>query len=131
LSAEPAAAVPPRATDAPTGTATWGWRILIGVAGLLVVNGLGLYAFIVDTHVEQTIGVLLAAFGAVSLVVAVEGLRRGSRWAWHTMWVVIFFLVVIGAHTLRGDRLDVPLTYLGLGAVALAGQLLARRSVSP
>jgi hypothetical protein len=45
-----------------TAAATWGWQILVGLSGLLVLNGAGLYLFIVDTQVERTIGVLLAAF---------------------------------------------------------------------
>lgn len=110
-------------------TATWGWRILVIVSALLILNGVGLYAFIVETHTERTIGVLLAAFGALSLVVALEGLRSGTRWAWNTMWVVVASLVAVGAHTLRGDRLDVPATYLVLAAVALVGQILARKGV--
>lgn len=104
-----------------------GWAMLVGVAALLVLNGAALYAIIVETQVEQTIGVLLAAFGGVALVVAVEGYRRGTRWAWHATWVVVASLAAVGLHTLRGDRLDVPLTYVFLATVALVGQLLADR----
>jgi hypothetical protein len=109
--------------------ARWGWWILVVVAGLLVVNGVGLYLVIVDTHTERTIGVLLSAFGALALVVAVEGLRHGTRWAWQAGWVVVGSLAALGLHSLRGDRLDVPMTYLLLAAVALVGQVLARKGI--
>jgi hypothetical protein len=111
--------------------ARWGWRVHLIVSGLLILNGVGLYLFIVDTHVEQTIGVLLAAFGGLWLMVALEGSRRASRWAWNATWVVVGALIAVGAHTLRGDRIDVPVTYLALAVVALVGQLLVRREVEP
>jgi hypothetical protein len=112
-----------------TTRARWGWRILVTVGALLMMNGLGLYAFIVDTHVEQTIGVLLAAFGALAAASALDGLRHDGAHARHTGWVVVIALVAIAAHTLQGDRMDVPLTYLALGGIALLGQLLTRGPV--
>jgi hypothetical protein len=113
----------PRMTTA----ARWGWGILVAVCGLLMVNGVALYLFIVDTQIEQTIGVLLTAFGALGLMAAIEGYRHGTRWAGSTTWVLVVSLVAIGAHTLRADRLDVPATYFVLAALALVGQVLARR----
>lgn len=110
-------------------TATWGWRILVTVSVLLILNGVGLYAFVVETHTERTIGVLLAAFAALSLMVALEGLRHATRWAWTAMWVVVVSLAAVGAHSLRGDRLDVPATYFVLAVVALVGQVLAGKGV--
>jgi hypothetical protein len=110
-----------------TAAERWGWGILAGVCGLLILNGVALYLFIVETHIEQTIGVLLAALGAVGLMAALEGYRRGTSWAWRTTWVLILSLLAVGLHTLRGDRLDVPATYFGLAAIALLGQLLAAR----
>lgn len=86
--------------------AKWGWRILVGVSGLLLLNGVALYLFIVDTQTERTIGVLLAAFAALALMVSLEGLRHGTRWAWNTGWVVV-------------------------ASLALAGQLLAQKGVQP
>jgi hypothetical protein len=109
----------------PTGITLWGWNVLLVIASLLVLNGIGLYAFIVETQVEGTIGVLLAGFGALSLAVSLEG-RRGARWAWGASWVIVGSLAAIGLHMLRGDRLDLQLTYLGLAGIALLGQLLAR-----
>jgi hypothetical protein len=110
--------------------AVWGWRILLIVSGFLALNGVGLYLFIVDTQIERTIGVLLAAFGVLALVVAWEGARHGTRWAWNATWVVVGTLAAVGVHMLRGDRADLVATYLLLAAIALVGQLLARRGVA-
>jgi hypothetical protein len=92
------------------------------VCGLLILNGVALYLFIVDTHIEQTIGVLLAALGAVGLMAALEGYRRGH---------VVGLAHDMGPDPVRSslwactrcarDRLDVPATYFGLAAIALAG----------
>lgn len=114
-----------------TGRARWGWRILVTLSGLLLLNGIALYLFIVDTQVERTIGVLLAAFAVLSLAVTLEGLRHGTWWAWNATWVVVISLVAVAAHTFTGDRLDVPLSYLLYAAVALGGQLLAREGLRP
>lgn len=108
-----------------------GWGILLVLTGLLGLNGVVLYLFIVDTHVERTIGVILTAFGVMALTVALEGFRHGTRWAWQTTWLVPLSLAAIGLHSLRGDRADVSAFYLGLAAVALAGQLLARERKTP
>lgn len=112
-----------------TAAAKWGWRILVGVSGLLVLNGVALYLFIVDTQTERTLGLLLAAFGAMGLMATLEGLRHGTRWAWTTTWVMVASLGAVGAHMLRGDRADLVLTYLFLAAVAVVGQLLAGKDV--
>lgn len=103
-----------------------GWGILLTLSVLLWLNGLALYLFILDTQVERTVGVLLAAFAAVSVMVALEGFRHGTRWAWSTTWVLVASLAAIGLHTLRGDRTDPPAFYLLLAGIALVGQLLAR-----
>jgi hypothetical protein len=108
------------------GAARWGWGILVGLCGLLIVNGLLLYLVVVDTAPEQTLSILLSGFGALGLVVAVEGFRRQTRWAWHGTWVVVGVLVVVAVHMLVVGRVDVSGFYFALGAVGLGGQLLAR-----
>jgi hypothetical protein len=113
-----------------TAAVTWGWRILVGLSGLLLLNGVALYLF-VDTQTERTIGVLLAAFAAMGLMVTLEGLRHGTRWAWTTTWVMVGSLTAVGLHMLRGDRIDLVLFYIFLAGVALVGQLLAGRSLRP
>jgi hypothetical protein len=108
-----------------TTTSRWGWGILVTLSALLGLNGLALYLFIVDTQAERTIGVLLTAFAALAFMVALEGFRHGTRWAWNASWVVVVTLAAVGVHSMRGDRVDLPVFYLLLAGVALAGQLLA------
>lgn len=81
---------PASSAATPTGTARWGWRLLITVSAVLVLNGIGLYLVIVDTHSERTI--------------AAHGL-----------------------HSLRGDRLDIPASYVGLAAIAALETMLTHR----
>jgi hypothetical protein len=104
----------------------WGWGILIGLSVLLVVNGVGLYLVIVETQTERTLALLLTGFAALSLAVTVDGRRHGGRAAWRNSWVLVGTLVALGLHMLRGDRVDLQVLYLGMAAVALVGQLLAR-----
>jgi hypothetical protein len=102
--------------------------VLVGVSGLLVVNGLALFLVVVDTFVEQTVGLLLVGIGGLGLSSAVRVLRAGDAWAWRTTWIVAVTLLLVGVHTLRGDRLDVAILYLVLAASAIVGLLLTRPS---
>lgn len=108
-----------------------GWGILLTINALLVLNGALLYVVVVTTPQEQTLSILLTGFGALAVMVAVEGFRHGSRWAWHANWVVVAVLAVVGLHMLRVERVDVGTWYLALTAVALMGQFLARRGLAP
>ncbi|MBI2917495.1 MAG: hypothetical protein HYY01_05820 [Chloroflexi bacterium] len=139
-----------------TRTQKWGWGILIVVSAVLVLNGVGLYflsasptTFEQDTGVPiaevrqayptvadqvvregQNISILSAAFGVLTLLVALEGFRHGSRWAWNATWVLVGWLVVGGLQALVvGGRLDIGGFFLAFAAVALVGQLLARRGL--
>jgi len=105
----------------------WGWGILTGLSGLLIANGILLYLVIVQTPQEQTLAILLTGFGALALVVAVEGFRHGSAWAWNGTWVMVALLATIALHFFRvGAQPEVAIFYLVLTSIALAGQLLAR-----
>lgn len=110
----------------PTGGARWGWRILVTVSALLVLNGVGLYLFL-DTHVERTIGLLVAAVGAFALVATVEGARPGVALARRVAWVLAATLAAIGLHSLRSDRLDLVGLYLALAAIAVVGAVLTQQ----
>jgi lysylphosphatidylglycerol synthetase-like protein (DUF2156 family) len=137
-------------------TSKWGWGILVVLAILLVLNGVALYfisawpsTFEQDTGVSmsevrqtfptvvdqvvrggQTTSILLAGFGLLALVVAVEGFRHASRWAWNAMWILVAMMAVVGVRaTVMGQVFG--LYYLVIGAVALVGQLLARRGWRP
>jgi hypothetical protein len=105
----------------------WGWAILTGLSGLLIANGILLYLVIVQTPQEQTLAILLSGFGALALVVTVEGFRHGSAWAWNGTWVVVAVLATIALHFFRvGAQPEVAIFYLVLTSIALTGQLLAR-----
>ena len=112
-------------------TAVMGWRVLVALDGLLLLNGLALYFFIETTRESQTIGLLLAAFGALALVVALAGLRDAGRWAWNASWVVPISLVAIVLHSLTGADPRITIWYIILAAIALAGQLMAREAPPP
>jgi hypothetical protein len=107
-------------------TARWGWGILLTLSGLLVLNGLLLYAIVATGPQEQTISIMQMGFGALAVMVAWEGFRGRSAWAWNATWVMVALLAALALHIRRiGDRPDVGLWYVFLTAIALAGQLLA------
>ena len=107
--------------------AKWGWGILFVVSALLVLNG----AFLLFYEQEgQSLFILLAGFGLLSLVVSLGGYRHGSRWSWNALWVLVGMLAVIGVPALVAGQ-DFALWYLFLAAVALVGQLLAHRGLAP
>lgn len=138
-------------------TSKWGWGILLAISALLALNGVMLYFFsaspdvfeqdtgvpmsevrqsyptVVDQVVEegQLISILLAAMGLTTLMVAWEGFRRRTQWAWNTLWVLVGMLAVAGLRSaLLGGRPDIGGFYLALAAVTLVGQLLARRGLA-
>ena len=138
--------------------AKWGWGILLVVSALLVLNGVSLFfvsaspsTFERDTGVPmsevrqafptvvdevvvvgQSISILLAAMGLISLMVAWEGFRHQSRWAWNTLWVLFGMLLVAGLKSVLSEgRVDIGGIYLALASVTLVGQLLAWKGLSP
>lgn len=113
-------------TVAHSRTSRWGWRILLILTILLTINGVHLYFFIVETASQQTTAILLTGFGALAVVVALEGFRHGSRWAWVGMWVVVGVLAVVSLHMLRNEQNIIGFWYLALATITLIGQVLAR-----
>lgn len=133
-----------------------GWWILIVITGLLTLNGVvwyfvgpgmsasyaaqitnmppdaftGLYPQLVHhlgDNAQQT-GVLYAAFGLMGWIAAVEGVRRGTRWAWMVTWVAVAAPIVAGLSYL-GDGLSFDnVGQIAIGLVALVGQLLSTRT---
>ena len=141
-----------------TRTQKWGWGILIALSALLALSGVVLYFMSAsptiseqDTGVPmaevrqayptvadqvvregQSISILSAAFGVLTLTVALEGFRHGSRWAWNATWVLVAVLVALSVQVLVvSGRLGIGGWSLSLAAVALLGQLLARRWLAP
>ena len=115
----------------PTGTTRWGWRILLAASSLLALNGVMLYFFIADSAADsalmQTASVLEIGLGLLALVIAWEGARHGSRWAWKALWVFVALLAALTAQLLANGEGGIALWYLTLAIIALAGQLLVAR----
>ena len=124
----------------------WGWGILLTISALLSLNGVLWFFFgpqqVVASleelgQVNPTIARQMAsnarqvaiwylAFGLLALLVTLEGLRHRSRRAWYAVWILVPLLAAIGV--LYVDGFGVIL--LGLAALALVGQLLARKGIS-
>ena len=137
-------------------TAKWGWGILLVVSALLILNGAGWFFMGGSLATfEQGTGVSLAefrqayptvahsiavnarqvaiwfmAFGALALLVALEGYRHGSRWAWNAAWVLVAAPAAVGINVLAGGESAFGFGIMAVAAVALAGQLLARRGLA-
>ena len=140
-----------------TRTHKWGWGILMGVSVLLMLAGLSWYvslpqmlleniveygnlepgalmqgkptAFDVITLIARGYGAGYAALGLLGLLVALEGYRNGTRWAWMVMWVLVFvYIALAGIFMLPGDYAP-GIGSLVLALVALVGMLLARRGL--
>ena len=142
-----------------TRTARWGWGILIGVSVLLALAGINWYfglpqmaleniaeytslepggfmvgepsAFDVIALIARGYGVGYAALGIMSALVALEGYRNGTRWAWMLMWVLVAaYTAIAGVFILAGETYALSLGMLGIAAIALTGLLLARTDLS-
>lgn len=140
-------------------TAKLGWGILLGLSALLVFAGINWYvslsqmtlenisdrtslepdgfmtgdpsAFDVITLVGRGYGTGYTALGLFAALVALEGYRKHSRWAWKAMWVLaVLFIVIAINFTLAAGELYAPsFGGLVLAALALIGLLLARRGL--
>lgn len=136
-----------------TSAATWGWRVLLGVAVLLALNGIALgfvatspETFEEDTGVSReelqseyptvveeldgrvrTLSILLTSLALVALVAAWAGHRGGSRWAWHAWWVVFATFALLTVRFFVGGRPEIGLFYLFWVAATLVGLVLASK----
>lgn len=89
-------------------------------------------AFEVITLVSWQLAIGNVALGLLTLILAWNGFRHGTRLAWRAMWVLVATNIAnAGTFVLAGGVNVVALTFLGLGGVTLVGQLLARRGVVP
>jgi hypothetical protein len=145
-----------RTSEKPTGSRRVGWWILVVVSALVLLNGVtwffmgpgAMVSYTAETSgmsaevYEQTfpeaaahqarntrqVAVWWAAFGAMALIVSIEGLRHGTRWAWNAMWAEPAALIGIGlVYTFGVGQLAIDNIGFGsIGVVALIGQILAR-----
>lgn len=74
----------------------------------------------------QQVAIWFMAFGLLALLVALEGYRHGSRWAWNALWVLVAVPAAVGA-LYRGGF---GVILLGMVPIVLVGQLLARRGLT-
>ena len=91
-------------------------------------------AFDVITVIARSYGAGYASLGLLALIVSLEGYRKGRRWAWNAMWVLVIAFIALGASFIISAE-GVNPHPLGIGSlvfavVALVGQLLARKSLS-
>lgn len=136
-------------------TAKWGWGILLGMSALLTYAGLSWYfglpqmaleniaeyaslepgvfmqgkpsAFDIITLIARGYGAGYAALGLFALIIALEGYRHGTRWAWMAMWVLVAAYAAL-AFTMSAEPFGLVIFFFA--AVALVGQLLARRGLA-
>ncbi len=133
-----------------------GWMILLGLAGLITLNGAG-WLFIGPemsvaemaeglgvpmAEFEQTRAAILVSrtalqvavwfmmFGILASIVALTGLRFGLRWAWRATWVLVAAPAGVGISQLVGGGDAFAYAAVALSVVALVGQLLARAGVA-
>lgn len=141
--------VPPRSVK-------FGWGILLGMSALLTLAGVSWFrglprmaldniaeyanldpgvfmqgepsAFDVIAVIARGYGAGYTALGLLSLLVALEGYRNGTRWAWTTMWVLTAaFAALAGIFLLAGETYALSLGILSFAVITLVGLLLARK----
>lgn len=138
-------------------TAKWGWLTLLAVSALLLVNGIGwffvgpsLSTFEQDTGVQleefrqsypsvadsiatnaRQVAIWFMAFGLLALLVALQGFRHNSQWAWNAAWVLVAAPAAVGVNVVIGDQLGFGAGMLAVAAIALLGQVLASKGLVP
>lgn len=133
----------------------WGWGILLGLSALLALAGVNWFmtlpdlaldniaertslepagfmigetsAFDVITLIARGYGAGYAALGLFALIIALEGCRHGTRWAWMAMWVFVAACAAL-AFTMGAEPFGLVIFFFA--AAALVGQLLARRGLA-
>lgn len=87
-------------------------------------------AFDIITMIARGYGVGYAALGLLALVVALEGFRHGTRWAWRAMWVLaLAYAALAGTFLLAGETYALSGGLLTLAVLSLLGLLLASRGL--
>jgi hypothetical protein len=110
--------------------AKWGWGILLVISALLALDG-AIWYFIGPNIIHaRLVAVLLLALGMLALLVALEGYRNGSPWAWYSSWILVVALLAVGGIEVGEGEYLFGFLMLGLAVVAFAGQLLARKDLS-
>jgi hypothetical protein len=142
-----------------TRTAKWGWGILLGVSAMLILAGIGWYvslpemaleniaertslgpegfmvgapsAFVIITLIARGYGAGYAALGLMALLVALEGYRNGTRWAWMVMWVLVLaYASIAGIFLLAGETYALSFGVLAFAMITVVGLLLASKDLA-
>lgn len=142
-----------------TRSAKWGWGILLGMSALLTLAGIswlrglpkmaldniaeyaglepGVFiqgepsAFDVIAVIARGYGAGYTALGLIALLVALEGYRNGTRWAWRVMWVLAAaFAALAGIFLLAGESYALSFGVLSLALITLVGLLLTRKGLA-
>lgn len=108
-----------------------GWGILLIVSVLLVMDGA--FWFFAGPNIihARLVAVWYVSFGMLALLVALEGYRNGTRWAWYASWVLAVALAAIGlVEVTLEPNAFFGLILLGFSGITIVGLLLARKNLS-
>jgi hypothetical protein len=87
-------------------------------------------AFDIITLIARGYGAGYATLGLMALLVALEGYRNGTRWAWMAMWtLVLAYATIAGIFLMAGETYALSLGVLSLAVITLVGLLLARKGL--
>jgi hypothetical protein len=88
-------------------------------------------AFDVITLVARGYATGYAVLGLLALLVAWEGYRKGTRWAWTASWVLVLAFAALAIDfVLAGGLSGGSVGYLIVAAMAVIGQLLAGTGIA-
>lgn len=96
-----------------------GWWILIGIS---LCSALGHTAFIFLAP-NESLFIIWAAFNLVSVVVLYIPYRRGEKWAWYLVWIMIIPPATVILHDA-----EIGPYYLAAAGLMVVGQVLTRRA---
>jgi hypothetical protein len=142
-----------------TRTAKLGWGVLIGMSILLTLVGVSWYvglpemaleniaertslepdgfmvgkpsAFDIITLIARGYGAGYVALGLMALLVALEGYRNGTRWAWMVMWVLVLaYASIAGIFLLAGETYALSFGVLALAGITVVGLLLSSKDLA-
>jgi len=136
-----------------------GWIILLVLSAFLILAGVGWFGMLpqmmseniaeyanldpgvltqgspsamdVITIITRGYGAAYALLGLLALLIALEGYRNGTRWAWMVMWILVAAYIAIGGIFFMGGEsyaLSLPILFIAL--IAAVGLLLARKGLS-
>lgn len=115
----------------PSTLAKWGWGTLLVISALVILDGVIWFFTGPNIIHARLVAICFVVMGAQALLVALEGYRNGTSWAWYVSWVLAAALATLGV--IEVGMAESP--YFGLGllgssGVTVVGLLLARRGLT-